>query len=231
MSSVGVLLRAVLVTGVLFLLSACGRGIPNDARIVVAGDSVMAWNRVEGASVAHVLRRELEVPVGDVSMPFARIVDGRAAAGLDITAQVRGVEGVDWVLLNGGANDLYSDCGCSGCGPVLDRLIGSDGTGGAIPEMVGGLRASGARVVWAAYYTSPRYAGTACVAPFDELKARLGRMAAADDGVILADMGRVLPSNDLALFARDRVHPSEQGSDRMGRLLADVLRAADTDLR
>ena len=202
------------------LLAACGRGVPEQARIVVAGDSVMAWNRAEGGSVASGLQARLGEPVGDVSLPLARVAGGRGA--LNIPAQLSSIN-VDWVVVNGGANDLSGSCDCSDCGPVLNRLITADGSQGAIPALVADLRRRGSQVIWADYYTAPRYAGTACEAPYQVLENRLARMAQADSGVTLVDMDDVFRSDDLTLFASDRTHPSPKGSARIAGLIAPVL--------
>ena len=202
------------------LLAACGRDVSDGARIVVAGDSVMAWNRGGGASVADALQARLREPVGDVSLSFAQVAGGRSA--FNIPNQLDGVQ-AEWVVLNGGANDLRRNCDCSDCGPVLDRLISEDGMRGAIPALVADLRERGARVIWADYYTSPRFAGTACEAPYQGLEDRLARMADADTGVTLVDMDDVFSPDDLSLFAADRIHPSQKGSARIASLVAPVL--------
>ncbi|MGI3170450.1 SGNH/GDSL hydrolase family protein [Pseudooceanicola sp. C21-150M6] len=202
------------------LLAACAGGVPDQARIVVAGDSVMAWNRIGGGSVADVLEARLGVAVGDVSLPFAQIAGGRGS--LNIPTQLDGVQ-ADWIVLNGGANDLSGGCRNSDCRPVLDRLISEDGQRGAIPELVADLRRRGARVIWADYYTSPRYAGTASEAPYRILEARLARMAASDPGVWLVDMDDVFSPEDASLFAIDRIHPSAKGSARIAGVIAPVI--------
>lgn len=203
----------------LLLLAACGRGVPDQARIVVAGDSVMAWNRSAGASVADQLEARLGEPVGDVSLPLARVTGG--AGPLNIPNQLEGIT-VSHVVLNGGANDLTS-CECGRCGAVLDRLISEDGTQGAIPALVADLRRRGSRVIWADYYTSPKYAGTVCEPRYKVLEARLGRMAARDAGVTLADMDDALRPDDLTIFAPDKTHPSQKGSARIAALIAPLL--------
>lgn len=205
----------------LLLLAACGRGVPEDARIVVAGDSVMAWNRSVGGSVADRLEAELREPVGDVSLPLARVMSG--AGPLNIPSQLSGVT-APWIVLNGGANDLAGRCDCSDCGDVLDQLITEDGTGGAIPALVGELRQRGAQVIWADYYTAPAYAGTSCEAPYQVLETRLGRMAAADAGVTLVDMDEHFRPDDLTLFASDKTHPSPKGSARIAAQIAPLLK-------
>ena len=212
--------RRVLLILTFALLAACGRGVPDDARIVVAGDSVMAWNRGAGASVADGLRARLEEPVGDVSLPLAQVTGGRGP--LNIPAQLSGVR-APWVVLNGGANDLSRNCTCSDCGAVLDRLISEDGARGTIPSLVADLRGRGSRVIWADYYTSPRYAGTTCEAPYQVLETRLRRMAAADEGVTLVDMDEVFRPDDPTLFDADRTHPSVKGSQRIAAQVAPLL--------
>ena len=133
----------------------------------------------------------------------------------------------EWIVVNGGANDLSGQCDCTDCGGVLDRLISDDGRQGAIPTLVGDLRRRGSQVIWADYYTSPRYAGTACEAPYRVLETRLARMAAADNGVTLVDMDDVFRSDDLTLFAPDRVHPSPKGSALIAGLAVPILSRAD----
>jgi acyl-CoA thioesterase I len=203
------------------LLAACGHGVPKEAQIVVAGDSVMAWNRIQGASVADKLQQTLGEKIGDVSFPGAQITGGRGA--LNIPAQLKGLR-VEWVVLNGGANDLRGKCDCTDCDPVLDLLISDDGTEGAIPSLVSDLRRRGSEVIWADYYTSPLYAGTRCQAPYRVLEARLRRMADTNEGITLVDMDDVFRPDDASLFASDRIHPSEQGSARIANLLAPILR-------
>lgn len=207
----------LMLLAVLALCTACGRGVPDDAPVVVAGDSVMAWNRAEGASVTDALAARLDVAVGDVSLPYAQLLSGRGA--LSIRNQVDGLT-APWIVLNGGANDI--GVSCNGGLAVVDRLISKDGARGAIPELVAGLRAGGSRVVWADYYTSPRFAGRPCPA-FDQLEQRLARMAAGDARVLFVDMDDVIASNDPSLFARDRTHPSPKASGLIGAQIARAM--------
>ena len=202
------------------LIAACGRTVPHDARIVIAGDSVLAWNRSAEGSVSDVLQKLVKEPVGDVSLPLAQVAGGFGP--LNIPRQLDGVR-AQWVVVNGGANDLGINCDCSDCGAILDRLISDDGRQGAIPLLVADLRGQGARVVWADYYTSPRYAGTACEEPYQVLEGRLGRMADADSGVTLVDMDDVFSPDDLSLFDADKTHPSAKGSARIAKLVADAI--------
>lgn len=210
-------------------LAACGRGVPDDARIVVAGDSVMAWNRVEGGSVADGLSRAFGVPVGDVSLPYASVSGVTGAGPLNIARQAEGLD-APWIVMNGGANDLGINCGRANQG-MLEALITPDGSKGAIPNLVRGLTARGSRVVWADYYTSPKFAGTPCARLYADMEQRLERMAAAMPAVLLVDMGDVIATSDPAMFDSDRIHPSPEGSRRIAALVAEAIRAADPALR
>lgn len=214
----------------LVLLGACGRGVPQDARVVVAGDSVMAWNRGQGEAVADGLSRLLAEPVGDMSLSFARLTGSPPVPGLDIRKQVAGLS-APWVVLNGGANDLGVGCDCTDCGEILARLISPDGRTGAIPALVSGLSARGSRVIWADYYTAPVYAGTACTGPYNELQARLERFAATTPGLELVDMEEALPASDTSLFDEDRTHPSPRGSALIAAQIAARLREVDPAFR
>lgn len=78
-------------------------------------------------------------------------------------------------------------------------------------------------MIWADYYTSPRYAGTVCEAPYEVFEDRLRRMANADAGVTLVDMDDVFRSDDISLFDADRTHPSVQGSARIAELVFPFL--------
>lgn len=206
---------------VLFLLvAACGRAVPDNARIVIAGDSIMAWNRSQGGAVAQQLEPRLGEQVGDVSLAFARVSGGQGP--LNIANQLANVR-ADWIVLNGGANDLGRACGCSGCLPALRRLVSEDGTRGDIPELVTQLRSRGAKVLWVDYYTAPRFAGTRCDTLYQTFQNRLQRMALADAGVVMLDLDTVFDPDDLRLFDRDRVHPSLAGSRKIAQEIARVI--------
>lgn len=209
----------ILILPLILLLAACTAEVPRNARIIVAGDSVMAWNGSD-QNVAAQLQRILDEAVGDVSLSLAQVDGG--IGPLNIPEQIDGYA-PEWVVLNGGANDLSRNCGCSDCASVLDRLVSPDGTSGAIPDLVAGLRAKGSKVAWVDYYTAPRYAGTTCEAPYDMLETRLLRMAARDTGVTLVDLDRTFRSDDLSLFASDRMHPSAKGSALIAQTVAPVL--------
>ena len=110
-------------------------------------------------------------------------------------------------------------------GPHGDYPSGATRPQCAILDLVGDLRARGSKVIRADYDTAPRHAAADCKAPDQVLETRLGRMARSDAGVGLVEMDNVFRSDDLSLFASDRIHPSEKGSACASELVAPLLDA------
>ncbi len=215
--------RARLSLLLLIALAGCGFApevADRNANVLVIGDSILAWNRGAGASVADVIEKRIGVPVLDASVSGAtmRASGVRAAVGLSIPGQIR--EG-DFaaVVINGGANDLRNTCGCDGCGAVLDRLSSQD-----YPALI--ARLAPARVIIVGYYGSIRGGGgsfSGCSDELAELGRRLNSLAAADPRVTFVPMRDAI-AGDPRYYDSDKVHPSREGSARIGALVANALR-------
>lgn len=203
---------------------------PN-ARILALGDSVMWWNSPENGSIADVVAQHLREPVVNLAEPGAAISHpdpAMAAEGLDIRAQYRSRDW-DWVLVEGGANDLGDEGGARGCQRVLDELISADGQNGEIPQLVQRIRADGARVVALGYYQLPSFGEPDgfCGERLAMLGERIERMAALDPGVIYVAMADEVDPTDRAAYDRDAVHPSARSSARIGKRIADAISNAE----
>jgi acyl-CoA thioesterase-1 len=198
-------------------------------RILVMGDSLMAMNRLIGGSVAQALGDALGVQVQDQSVPGARIffpVPVLNAAGLKIRSQLTGGPW-DFVVMNGGGNDLLFGCGCGTCTRMMNRLITPDGTTGAIPDLVADLRSSGAKVIFTGYMRTPGVISPveSCGPLGDEMDRRLTLMAARDEGVsfvLLSDL--VTQDGDRSYHGIDMVHPSVKGSRAIAARVAVLIR-------
>lgn len=214
----------------LTLLSACGASPAGQGpRILAMGDSMMAWNGLGGQSIPDVVAEELSVQVVDRSVSGARMIYRlpiSGAAGLSIPKQYRG-EAWDWVVLNGGGNDLLFGCGCTRCDGRLERLIAEDASAGAFPDLVTRLRKSGARVIILGYLRSPGRSSPIenCRDEGDTLEARLAKLAEGDAGVTFLSVAGLVPEGDLSFHALDRIHPSPKASRIIGGLVAEVIRA------
>ncbi|MGJ8617106.1 MAG: SGNH/GDSL hydrolase family protein [Sulfitobacter sp.] len=207
------------------------QGARGSGDIVVIGDSVMAWNRSSDASIPDAMGRTLGRDVVSRAVPGAQFdnTSGIAGAvGFDIQRQLPAGRW-NWVVMNGGANDLNADCGCGACGPVVDRLIGADANSGSIPAFIRTVRATtGANVLWMGYYAGSG-AGSfkGCRDDLVAMEARIARFAASNAYVSFLDAEDVIDRSNRSLFARDNTHPSPKGSSLIGTYLAQHIISRD----
>ena len=152
-------LSKALVFGCFFALLGCTESVTHSSksRILVMGDSLLATNTLSGRSVAQVIEAELGEEVIDRSVRGSRFlynlpISGRL--GFNISKQFQ--QGSwDWVVLNGGGNDLWLGCGCNQCQVTISQLISHDAVHGEIPRLVSRLRRQGTRVIYVSYLRSP----------------------------------------------------------------------------
>jgi len=201
------------------------------ARILAIGDSMMAWHMITGNSIADALSDALGEPVVNRSVAGARILYGlpiTGALGLKIAKQYHG-KPWDWVVINGGGNDLWLGCGCGKCERKINRMVTKSGTSGDIPQLISRIRKTGARVVFVGYLRSPGVDSVidACRPAGDALEARLIQMAEQMDGVYFLSIADLVPEGDRSYHGADMIHPSKKGSQAIGRLVADLIRKVD----
>ena len=216
----------LIVTG----LSACTDTAPRGGGdILVLGDSIVAWNG--GRSIPDVIANQTGRSVTSRDVPGAQFDNGStiaSAVGFDIQQQFPGGRW-NWVVVNGGANDLSADCGCGACGASVNALIAPDGQSGSIPAFLQRLRAqTGAQVMWMGYYAgsgSGSFAG--CRDDLVEIESRIATFAAGRPGIHFVDSEDVIDRGDRGLFAGDNVHPSARGSARIGAYLAQEITARE----
>ncbi|GAA6164540.1 hypothetical protein NBRC116590_22440 [Pelagimonas sp. KU-00592-HH] len=225
------------------VLSACATTAPapdgaevsrsEGPRILAMGDSLMAWHGISGRSIAHSVASELQEPVVNRSVGGARILYKlpiSGAAGFRIESQFSG-DGWDWVVLNGGGNDLWLGCGCKACERKLDKLISQNGRGGAIAKLVTDIRKTGARVVWVGYLRSPGVGSMIdeCRSEGDVLEARIARLADQVEGVYFLSNAELVPHGDRSFHGVDMIHPSVKASTIIGQRVAELIKAEDKD--
>lgn len=201
------------------------------SRILLMGDSLMAVHGATGRTVANGVARTLGEPVTDRSAMGARIIYGlpiTGAMGMNIGKQFR-AGNWDWIIVNGGGNDIWFGCGCTACERKLNKLISSDGGHGRIPKMVRQLRNTGARVIYVGYLRSPGVGSPIenCKDEGDILEQRIATMAAADQGLFFMSLKELVPHGDRSFHTFDMIHPSVKGSDAIGRMVAGIIRVND----
>lgn len=200
-------------------------------RILAMGDSLMAWHSVGGASISHAVARELGEPVANHSVGGARVLYNlpvSGAMGMKIAKQYR--EGDwDWVVLNGGGNDLWFGCGCGSCDAKMDKMISEDGRRGAIPYMVNTLRQTGAQVAYVGYLRSPGVWSPieGCRDDGDRLEARIAKLARLMPEMHFVSLADLVPHGDRSYHGADMIHPSVKASREIGLRVAKVIREND----
>lgn len=224
------MIRNLSLFAVLMALLGCTEPVTSDpqARILLLGDSLMAIHRGQGKSVAYALEKELSEPVIDRSVVGARYLYAlpiSGSMGLNITKQYR-PGNWDWIVLNGGGNDIWMGCGCGPCAARINRLISEDGRRGRIPGFLSELRQTGAQVVFVGYLRTPGVNSPieGCTDDGDEMDRRLSRLAALDQGLHFVSLDDLVPHGDRSYHWLDLIHPSVKGSRAIGKRIADVIR-------
>ena len=192
------------------------------ASVVVLGDSIMEWNIDSGRSIPDVIAQTLDVPVVNASV-------GGALAG-EVPAQYAETDGTaQWVVFDGGGNDLNDVCGCGECSAVTDAIVSTDGTAGVLAGFTEELVAAGKRVAVVGYYDLPpgaEFGFDECGDDIAELESRMRALAARFDEVIFVDPSEVVGADDVAAFDDDLVHPSPEGSRIVGEQIAGAISSA-----
>lgn len=223
-------LRALILAMVLGMTSGIAAA-QEPARILAVGDSLMAWHLMTGKSISDVVGDELNEPTTSRAVSAARMifnVPGFAQMGMQIPNQFSG-DSWDWVLMNGGGNDLWFGCGCKACDTKLDRLLDPETGKGAIPDLISSARETGAQVVWVGYLRSPGVDSLIeeCRDEGDELEARIAEYVSGQDGVYFVSNADLVPHGDLSFHSVDRIHPSLKASRAIGQRVAEVIRKHD----
>ena len=212
------------------LLTSGGEVAARDyrSRILTMGDSLLASHSASGRAVSNAVSKVLGEKVIDRSVGGARIIYGlpiTGAMGLKIGKQYRAGKW-DWIILNGGGNDLWFGCGCNKCDRKINRLISGNGRGGEIPRLVSKLRQTGARVIYVGYLRSPGVGSLieSCRDDGDELERRIGAMAKTDKGVYFLSLAKMVPFGDRSYHGFDMIHPSLKASREIGKRIAKIIR-------
>lgn len=193
------------------------------------GDSMMAAHKITGRAISHTIAKAAGARVVNRSVAGARILyrlPVSGSLGLNIGKQYR-TGNWDWIVLNGGGNDLMLGCGCRRCDAKMNRLIAADGSRGEIPSLIRKLRQTGAQVAYVGYLRSPGVGSPieGCRDEGDELERRIDRFAATDPGVRFISLADLVPHGDRSFHAADMIHPSLKGSREIGlRIARRILR-------
>ncbi len=202
---------------------ACAPKRSSPARILAVGDSILAAHRGRGASIPDIVANRTGHVVTNVAQNGAWVTPG---GGVTTVPEQRLDGSWDWLLLNGGANDLNGRCGCEACDAVMDELIAADTRSGALVDLVEQARTQGTRVLYVGYARFPegaRFGFDRCDEELVELGRRVAALAERVPGAWFVDVSSV---TDEAYFVADRVHPSLEGSRVIGEQAARTVSQA-----
>ncbi|MEO0342155.1 MAG: SGNH/GDSL hydrolase family protein [Pseudomonadota bacterium] len=196
--------------------------------VQVIGDSILVWNSWKDASIADFLIDDFGEGVSKDAAAGAYLTNPSALGrlfGFDIRLQYE-PRAWDWLVLDGGGNDLLSECSCGACETVLDDLSSDDGRRGAMPDLVNEIRDTGTQVVLLGYFM-PSVAGgpaASCAPELRVLNARYQAIADRDVDVYFVNAAALIARDDLSLFDADLLHPSIAGSQILADAIADIIR-------
>ena len=209
-----------------WLFAACQFEEEATSGVLAIGDSIMEWNIDEEASIPEVTAQALGLEVRNASISGTQLTDGWE------TIPEQYVEGSwDWVILDGGANDLNDQCGCGDCDSVLDEISSEDGSVGVLPELVDRISSDGHNIIVLGYYDIPEesedFAG--CDPVIVELNLRKQQIAESRDGVWFVSARDVVQPDRLEMYDEDLLHPSVEGSRVIGEHIADFIQGLDAE--
>lgn len=194
--------------------------------ILVIGDSMLEWQSFRGASIPQVLAKRLKRNVENRAESGAKLyLTGNADNKRDVIPAQYSKGNWNWVIVNGGANDLLAKCGCTRCDAVLDRLISKDAKTGILPDLVDRIRRDGPRVLLLAYYEGNVRPNlfSRCEQVVLQLSERQRRLAASLRNVEFLRTRPAINPENRSHFAFDGFHLSRKGTRRVGALLAQAL--------
>lgn len=208
----------------LIVLAACSTGDPApQTRLVAVGDSILTWNSTSGRDIPQIVSQGTGLPVFNAAVSGARFLGPNGIPAQYPTGDW------EWLIVDGGGNDLGSVCGDpTGERAVLDRLIADD-LDGAYATFLRRVTAGGTKVILMGYAPVSIQGGpfAPCVGALEELRARQARLAASMPDVTFADVQQVVRPDNTAAYTFDRVHPTPLG----GRLMADLIASEIGTLR
>lgn len=204
--------------------SLCGEvgALPQDDLVLAIGDSILAWNKPYCQSAPDHLALERGASVQNNAVSGTRVLGGNNA----IPDQYVKADW-DWVIVDGGGNDVNDACSGDQAGPVIDQIVGADGTGGAMNALMDEIVADADQVLLLGYYPlmpDAWYGFDLCETELDTLDARYAALAEKRPQVTFVDLGQVLdPQLTPDAYAPDGVHPDTEGAQRIAELLHAVM--------
>ena len=195
--------------------------------ILAIGDSMLAWNREEGASIPEVIAQELELEVSNVAVSGSYISSDEE--DMHIPNQYTSGDW-PWVVMDGGGNDLMDECYCGDCEENLNSILSEEGDEGELFDLVQQITNDGSRVALVGYFSMPEQAEefSNCNDELAILVERATRMSENIEGMLFFDSRQVVSYEETPFaYDEDYVHPSIEGSELVGIELAAAMQGIE----
>ena len=189
-------------------------------QIQAIGDSFLDFYSEEEESIPHVIGNELGLEVQN------NAVSGAVLLGSDGISSQYESGSWDWVIVNGGGNDLEEQCGCGDCDDYMDEIISEDALSGVLPELLYTIQEDGNRIVLMSYFSIPNEAEefSACNDELAIMRERYQLFADNHEAVIFVDAGDVVSYDaQPEAYAEDLIQPSPEGSALIGAYVAERI--------
>lgn len=216
------IIAAVIIAAGLVGCSQLRGAPPGDVQIVAIGDSILDWNRDVEADIPRLVGEQTGLEVFNVA------ISGAEFFGLFEIPRQYPEGDWDWLIMDGGGNDLSGNCRSVGMAePVLDHLIDDSDLGGAYADLIDRVTAQGTQVIIMGYAPISSAGGpfASCEFALNDLMDRQARLAASDPDVTFVDVRTVISPDNLAAYDDDLLHPSPQGGALMAGAIAAVINA------
>lgn len=193
------------------------RGSIENAKILAIGDSIFEWHIWNQHSVPEQLGRELGMSVYNNAISGSLITE-ETPTGI----RNQYIEGDwEWVVMDGGGNDLNILCQCDKCSETQDKV---EATYKDFLQQL--LERENLKIIIWGYYGLPekaKYGFDECHDDFEELRQRQKKIADTDKRIFFVDGSREITGDDKSYFYIDKIHPSRKGTEVIGRQLSEVI--------
>lgn len=192
------------------------RGNLYGSTLLAIGDSVIEWNIGHGSVPENIGK------IMGVSVYNAAISGSMMTTGEDWSIPNQFIEqDWEWVIMDGGANDLNELCSCGPCESVQMNLANETA------RLVERIRETGSNVVIWGYYgiSSEAEEFGNCNESIEQLSEMQRLLAVETDGVIWVNGKEEIDGTDLSYYDDDLIHPSLKGGEAIAQQIVNAIQS------
>lgn len=188
--------------------------------IQAIGDSIFDWN--DRRSIPQVVGDELDMSVVNNAIGGSKVIGDE---GIPLQYEDGDWQ---WVLIDGGGNDLNEGCGCTNdpvCNDIIDSIVVEDGRGGLIYDTIERITEDGHNIALVGYYeVSVNSEFGNCNDELYILRQRYINLASLFETAIFVDPTEIVTPDMTEAYDDDLVHPSREGARIVGKFIAESIK-------